>query len=417
MQKVYSRINWENEPSTNTPLSEDNLNRMDYALDKIDDRVVQLSGYEERTKESEINAKISEDNAKESELNAKMYAEQAKESEENVGDLLVPKGDITFEELSTVDAKTGYMYKITDNFFTDDTFADGSGKLYLGGTKVYLNKDGLWELLTSTSGGGSESNDIAIPLLAGDWVEDESGKYTQRVFVVGLTEDSNPIIVANAAGRKFTREELEAFKCLTNDIFVEEGYITFTAKEIPSMSLTVIAKGVSATGDTVATVSSLIEKYNALAAKATALENEISTTNDNVDTNTNAISNLSSDLETLSNNSFMNYYTLIAQQIETQTPTHTTYTLLANRKISDYDYILAYALPTTSRYARGFTILPKLVFNGASMGECNMEGWFSSGGTIYYVDIKYVSDTQISISTDYPYKLTIRLEGIKIGRL
>ena len=42
MQKVYSRVNWENYPSENTPLNESNLNRMDYAIDEIDDRVIDL---------------------------------------------------------------------------------------------------------------------------------------------------------------------------------------------------------------------------------------------------------------------------------------------------------------------------------------------------------------------------------------
>ena len=40
MQKVYSRINWENYPSEHTPLNESNLNRMDYAINEIDDRVL-----------------------------------------------------------------------------------------------------------------------------------------------------------------------------------------------------------------------------------------------------------------------------------------------------------------------------------------------------------------------------------------
>lgn len=42
MQKVYNRINWQNYPSEETPLNESNLNRMDYALDEIDDRVITL---------------------------------------------------------------------------------------------------------------------------------------------------------------------------------------------------------------------------------------------------------------------------------------------------------------------------------------------------------------------------------------
>ena len=40
MNKAYSRIVWENLPSTNTALDADNLNRMDSALDTVDDRVV-----------------------------------------------------------------------------------------------------------------------------------------------------------------------------------------------------------------------------------------------------------------------------------------------------------------------------------------------------------------------------------------
>lgn len=42
MQKTYSRINWENYPSEQTPINESNLNRMDYAVDEIDDRVISL---------------------------------------------------------------------------------------------------------------------------------------------------------------------------------------------------------------------------------------------------------------------------------------------------------------------------------------------------------------------------------------
>ncbi len=42
MQKSYTRINWQNYPSEETPLNESNLNRMDYALDEIDDRVITL---------------------------------------------------------------------------------------------------------------------------------------------------------------------------------------------------------------------------------------------------------------------------------------------------------------------------------------------------------------------------------------
>lgn len=42
MNKAYSRINWENYPSTATPLNETNLNKLDFATDEIDNRVISL---------------------------------------------------------------------------------------------------------------------------------------------------------------------------------------------------------------------------------------------------------------------------------------------------------------------------------------------------------------------------------------
>ena len=42
MQKIYSRINWENYPSEQTPLNESNLNRIDYAVDETDNRIITL---------------------------------------------------------------------------------------------------------------------------------------------------------------------------------------------------------------------------------------------------------------------------------------------------------------------------------------------------------------------------------------
>lgn len=40
MQKAHQNINWENKPSTDTPINETNLNLMDRSIDTIDDRVV-----------------------------------------------------------------------------------------------------------------------------------------------------------------------------------------------------------------------------------------------------------------------------------------------------------------------------------------------------------------------------------------
>lgn len=42
MQKAYNRINWANYPNDTTPLNESNLNKMDAALDELDNRIVNM---------------------------------------------------------------------------------------------------------------------------------------------------------------------------------------------------------------------------------------------------------------------------------------------------------------------------------------------------------------------------------------
>lgn len=43
MQKLYSRINWENYPSEKTAVNEQNLNNMDAVIDELDNRVINLN--------------------------------------------------------------------------------------------------------------------------------------------------------------------------------------------------------------------------------------------------------------------------------------------------------------------------------------------------------------------------------------
>lgn len=42
MQKAHHNKNWQNKPSTKTPLNESNLNELDHSVDTIDDRVISL---------------------------------------------------------------------------------------------------------------------------------------------------------------------------------------------------------------------------------------------------------------------------------------------------------------------------------------------------------------------------------------
>lgn len=52
MNKAYTRINFQNAPSTATPLNATNLNKIDKAINDIDNRVIELAGYQEEAQEA-----------------------------------------------------------------------------------------------------------------------------------------------------------------------------------------------------------------------------------------------------------------------------------------------------------------------------------------------------------------------------
>lgn len=127
---------------------------------------------------SEINAKTSETNAKASETkayasgllamsyavggtgtrenedvnNAQYYYEMAKTVADGLNSCFIPIGTISFSELATAEKGTGFTYNISDDFITNDTFKEGSGKVYTAGTNVYYTADGYWDCF-----GGSAS--------------------------------------------------------------------------------------------------------------------------------------------------------------------------------------------------------------------------------------------------------------------
>ena len=43
MAKRYARVNWQNSPSTTTPLNADNLNKMDKGIDDLDNAIEELN--------------------------------------------------------------------------------------------------------------------------------------------------------------------------------------------------------------------------------------------------------------------------------------------------------------------------------------------------------------------------------------
>lgn len=69
----------------------------------------------------------------------------------------VPMGTTTFSELNTIQKATGFVYNVSDDFVTDDTFIEGAGKSYTAGTNIYFTSDGLWDCL-----GGSTSSVASV---------------------------------------------------------------------------------------------------------------------------------------------------------------------------------------------------------------------------------------------------------------
>ena len=79
--------------------------------------------------------------------NSKYYYEQAKRISQGLQGSLLPMGTITFSQLADQNPLAGYMYNISDNFITDETFKEGAGNSYPAGTNVYWTADGYWDAL------------------------------------------------------------------------------------------------------------------------------------------------------------------------------------------------------------------------------------------------------------------------------
>lgn len=66
-----------------------------------------------------------------------------------------PMGTIKYEELATLvengAVAAGYLYNISDNFTTDDTFKMGAGIECEAGTNVYYTADGYWDCLAGST--------------------------------------------------------------------------------------------------------------------------------------------------------------------------------------------------------------------------------------------------------------------------
>ena len=67
-------------------------------------------------------------------------------------------GTISFEELTAQTKESGYMFNISDEFESDNTFKDGGGIKYPAGTNVYYTADGYWDCLAGSLISGIKGN-------------------------------------------------------------------------------------------------------------------------------------------------------------------------------------------------------------------------------------------------------------------
>lgn len=93
--------------------------------------------------------------ASESATEAYNYYRQAEVITNSLNGAFLPMGTIAYSELATLKESdsvgTGYLYNISDNFVTDDTFKVGAGKEYDAGTNVYYTADGYWDCLAGAT--------------------------------------------------------------------------------------------------------------------------------------------------------------------------------------------------------------------------------------------------------------------------
>ena len=112
-------------------------------------------GYSINAQQSMNSAANSATSASESATEAYTYYRQTEAITNGLNGAFLPMGTITYSELATLKESgtvgTGYLYNISDNFTTDETFKVGAGKEYDAGTNVYYTADGYWDCLAGAT--------------------------------------------------------------------------------------------------------------------------------------------------------------------------------------------------------------------------------------------------------------------------
>lgn len=134
------------------------------------------------------------------------------------------------------------------------------------GVLTYLDGDGNEvRLYPESKNGSSDAADAVISVLSSDWALDQTtGMYKQDFTVNGITSESVPVIGLVPTGTPTPDAEAEAYSHIT-DAVTGDNTLTLYADEALTTAITIIIKGIGATGgSTVADISDLTAAYNEL---------------------------------------------------------------------------------------------------------------------------------------------------------
>lgn len=113
-------------------------------------------------------------------------------------------------------------------------------------------------------------SDVSIALIDTSWTKsiiDGKEVWLQNVTVEGATDKSSPVVILYSGNKIATKEEMEAFGCLSEVITSKDNFL-FVAERKPEMSFTVICKGaIAAQGSQITDLSALVAKTADLEAK------------------------------------------------------------------------------------------------------------------------------------------------------
>lgn len=169
-----SSVNLSAEAAADSAISAANsANAASETADIVAGSVEIAKGYAETTQEnmehaasSAVAAETSATNASTSADNAYNNYLRAEAVVNGLNGAFLPKGTITFAELATLVEEgtldAGYLYNISDNFITDDTFRMGAGIEYVAGTNVYYTVDGQWDCLAGMTVTGVKGDNESV---------------------------------------------------------------------------------------------------------------------------------------------------------------------------------------------------------------------------------------------------------------